>query len=504
MPSRPPALLHELLDDAAEVHGERPAIVTDDGALSYRELAAGSRRVACWLCEQGVRPGDRIATLLPNWLAVPLVAFAASRVGAIFAVLEPGLKTYGLERVLTDCEPALLLTEAGRSVPHVAGMRIHTVEPSAERLLATAGGSAEADLGTGAPAPDESVCLIYTSGTTSAPKAVESTHAQMLFAVAAIQAELGIRPDDVVGDFLPLAFDYGLYQLLLCCHAGATLALGDRLHVGPAFLGHLRRRGVTGLPMVPTMAALLVRLGRRDPRSLPPLRFVTNTGAHLSPALIEALGELLPQTLVYSMYGLTECKRVAILPPAELERRPTSVGRPLPGTRCEIVDEAGAPLPTGAEGELVVYGPHVMRGYWRAPELTRARYRQTPSGRALYTGDRCSLDADGYLYFHGRSDEIYKHRDRRVSTAEVEAAALDVPGVLEAVVVPPHGERGPVLFVTGELATATVEQELRERLERVKLPERVVQLQRLPLRPTGKPDRAALTAQADALDAPVV
>jgi amino acid adenylation domain-containing protein len=490
-----PSLLHGLLDAADLRWHDRIAIVTREGSMTYGELAASSRGIARWLVDHGVGPGDRVATLLPNGTGVVLAAFAASRIGAVFSVLEPGLKPYGLTQILADCEPSVLLTQLGAEQQVVAGTRVVEVPPHWGRELLNEVPEETSER----IAPSSSACLIYTSGTTSTPKAVDCSHEQMLFAASAIQQVIAMRGDDVVGDFLPLAFDYGLYQVLLCCQVGATLVLGDRRDVGPGFVELLCRRGVTGLPLVPSMAAILVRLARRNPARLPPLRFVTNTGAHLSAALIDEIRTLAPSCLVYSMYGLTECKRVAILPPQELKRRPGSVGRPLPGTHCEVVGADGAPVPPGEHGELVVRGPHVMRGYWRDPELTGARFRDAPAAheRALLTGDICSLDADGFIYFHGRRDEIYKHRDRRISTIEVEAAALDVAGVLEAAVVPPNSSRGPCLFVGGDVAYADVLAGLRERLEAPKVPDHVVVLAELPRRATGKPDRRVLAEYAD-------
>lgn len=488
-----PQLLHHLLDGAARRYGERIAIISDDGALTYTELASASKRIARWLLACGIQRGDRVAMLMPNGIAVATTVYAASRIGAIFTVLEPGLKPYGLAQILEDCEPKLVLTEPGRDVRVRPGMRVHRLRRGWERTLPDA-----EDLPVAlAPTPEESVGLVYTSGTTSAPKAVEATHEQILFVTQAIQAVLAMRSSDVVGDFLPLSFDVGLYQLFLCCQVGATLALGRPDDVGPVLLKKLKRWNVTALPMVPTIAAVFVRLASRQGTEPPRLRFVTSTGAHLALPVIRALRELLPDCLIYSMYGLTECKRVAILPPHELESRPTSVGYPLPGTRCDVVDEDGNPVSPGEQGELIVYGPHLMLGYWRAPELTSKRYRTGPDGRALHTGDVCSMDAEGYIYFHGRRDDIYKYRDRRVSTTEVEAATLDISGVLEAVVVPPHDARGPVVFVTGDVTDSVVSDGLRERLEDAKLPARVVVVERLPLRATGKVDRAALAELAD-------
>jgi len=150
-------------------------------------------------------------------------------------------------------------------------------------------------------------------------------------------------------------------------------------------------------------------------------------------------------------------------------------------------------LPPGEIGELVVRGPHVMSGYWRAPDLTAQRFRRDEFGQPLlYTGDQCRLDPDGYLYFVGRLDDIYKQRGYRVSAVEVESAARDVPGVVEAAVLVPTGDRGAVLVVTGAVTGLQVLKELAHRLEGFKLPDLCLVAEALPLGANGKLDKRAL------------
>jgi acyl-coenzyme A synthetase/AMP-(fatty) acid ligase len=337
--------------------------------------------------------------------------------------------------------------------------------------------------------------LVYTSGSTAKPKAVVEGHRNVLFATWAIQQRLGIRESDVVGNFLPLAFDYGLFQAFLSFQVGATLALGRESHVGPLLLRKIREWSITGLPMVPSLAHALIRMASRGGEPPPPLRFVTNSGAHLPRVYIEDLQRLFPDCQIFVMFGLTECKRVSIMLPSEYAGKPDSVGRALDQTECLIVDAEGQPVPPGVKGELVVRGPNVMLGYWNAPEQNAKRYRRWGSGHeiALFTGDVCSLDADGFLYFHGRNDDIYKQRGHRVSSVEVEGAANDVPGVLQAAVIPHRDDTGATLIVTGEATCDSVLVGLRQRLEEFKIPTRVLRSGvDLPLTANRKVDKKAL------------
>jgi acyl-CoA synthetase (AMP-forming)/AMP-acid ligase II len=199
------------------------------------------------------------------------------------------------------------------------------------------------------------------------------------------------------------------------------------------------------------------------------------------------------------MFGLTECKRVSIEEPNADLIRPGSVGRPLPDTEAFVVDPDGRRLPAGESGELVVRGPHVMCGYWRAPELTARRFRRDEAGQpVLHTGDLCRLDAEGRIYFLGREDDVYKQNGFRVSTIEVEAAALDIPGVHLAAVLPPADGRAARLFVTGPISAGTLIAELGARLEPAKLPGEFHVIDAIPLTVAGKVDKRALHGARDA------
>ncbi len=373
-----------------------------------------------------------------------------------------------------------------------AGTGVRTVVLE-EGLWESAPNSGAVLPGAGDRSEDDLACLIYTSGSTGMPKAVMSPHRQMVFAIGAIGEVLGYTADDTVFSCTPLSFDYGLYQVFLSQAVGAHLVLDGDASAGPALLRRLEETGATVFPLVPALAATLVRLVGRTGTHRLRLRLVTNTGAALGESQISALRAGFPGLRVAPMYGLTECKRVSVLEPESVDARPGSVGRPLPGTTCVVVDEEGRVLPAGSGGELVVSGPHVMPGYWNAPELTGARFRPGPDGRnALYTGDRCRLDEDGYIYFLGRDDDVYKRKGFRVSTMEIEQAALDIPGVDQAAALSPVGDGPAHLFVSGEVNVPDVLAGLRDRLEPHKVPDVCEALEVLPLTPHGKIDKAAL------------
>jgi amino acid adenylation domain-containing protein len=484
-----PVLLADLLDRQADRAPASPALTRAERTWSYGELRARSLACAEWLRRHAVGRGDRVLVLAGNAMESVAIVFAAARMGALYALVSDQVRPFHLEHILRDCEPSLVLAE-GDAVP--AASRLATAPVRSLEELPRAPSVS--------PPPQEPACLsidpvslIYTSGSTAMPKAVVSTHRQVLFATSAIQARLDYRPGDVVFCCLPLSFDYGLYQAFLACSAGSHLVLGGAADAGPALLDRLREHGVTILPCVPSLAAALARLVERSGAAPERLRMVTNTGAALSRPTADRLRAAIPGLAVVPMFGLTECKRVSVMEPNGDLVRPGSVGRPLPDTEAYVVDRAGRRLPAGEAGELVVRGPHVMAGYWRAPELTASRFRRDEFGQPLlFSGDRCRTDADGYLYFLGRQDDLYKQNGFRVSAVEVEAAAGDIPAVHLAAVLPPSDGRGASLVVSGDVTPAEVLRQLAGRLEEHKLPARCLVVDDLPLGPNGKVDRRAL------------
>jgi len=486
-------LLHDLLDERAAATPHAPAVSRAGRTRSYADVAAESRYAAGWLHDAGIGRGDRVVIVGGNEAEIVPLLYATSRVGAIFVLVSDQVGEFHLRHIFTDSGARMLLanetaTPAARAL---AG-------PVAYPLAAPLQGPAYS--GEGGLSVDPA-CFIYTSGSTSLPKAVICPHRQIRFAVAAIQSRLGYRADDTLFCCLPLSFDYGLYQVFLSTVAGAKLVLGNESDAGPTLIRRLVAEDVTLLPVIPSLAVTLCRLVGRSGAVPPRLRMVTNTGADLPATLCARLRAAVPGLRVYAMFGLTECKRIAIAE-ADLDLlRPGSVGRPLPDTEVSIVDDDGQPVKPGIEGELVVRGPHVMSGYWNAPELSAQRFRRNEYGvPVLYTGDRARLDEDGYLYFLGRHDDLYKQHGVRVSTAEIEAAALDIPGVEFAAALPARDGHEARLAVCGDLPLGEIVDQLRRRLGAQKTPPDIRLVDRLATGVNGKVDKMALAATWDRTD----
>ncbi|MGP3948528.1 class I adenylate-forming enzyme family protein [Streptomyces sp. 7N604] len=495
----PSQLLHQLLDRAAELHPRAVAVRDDRSSATYAELDELSRHVAHRLGEAGLSVGSRVLIVAKVDVGLPALLYGCSRAGAVFVVLHPQSSAATVRHVMGDCEPSLVVTDRDdvRVIAEDLGVApahgIEALVPSATPGQAPA---AVPRL----PTSVDPACFIYTSGTTSLPRAVVSTHQQMCFAVQAIASQLQYRADDVVFCALPLSFDYGLYQLFLAAAAGAQVVLAAKASAGPPLVGDLAESGATVLPAVPSIAQNLARLLAHRRRRLERLRLLTNTGGTIPDQTLTTLRQQLPHLRVQLMYGLTECKRAAIMPPDEDLRRPGRCGRALPGTEIRILDDEGEEVPHGHIGEIVIRGPHVMVGYWRQPSLTARTFVCLDGiSPALRSGDYGSVDDDGYLIFAGRRDDLYKERDVRVSAVEVVNAATAVAGVEAAhVLVPRLGRPRAVLVVTGHVEPAEVLRTMATHMDAIKIPGECVVVPQLPLSPNGKVADAELAETVNA------
>jgi acyl-CoA synthetase (AMP-forming)/AMP-acid ligase II len=267
----------------------------------------------------------------------------------------------------------------------------------------------------------------------------------------------------------------------------------------------MEREGVTGFPGVPTIYSILLKMDISG-FDLSRLRYLTNTAAALPGSHILEIRRKFPHATLFSMYGLTETKRTLHLPPDELNRRPDSVGIPIPGTEAWLEDETGRRLPVGSTGELVVRGRHVMRGYWDAPEATAARFRPgaLPNERVCRTGDIFRTDKDGFFYFVGRMDDIIKSRGEKVAPKEVENVLFALPGVVEAAVIgvpdPVLGQAIKAFLVVSDpsVTEQVVLAHCRRNIEDLMIPKHVEFRAELPKNNSGKIDKPRLAERGAA------
>ncbi len=506
-------LVHHLLAETTRRDPGKVALIAGPARRTFAELDADSDAVAAALQRQGVRRGDRVAIMLENSVEYVTTFFGAIKAGAVYVPVNPSTKADKLAYILNDCGVRALVapTALSRNVlPALAEAPSVRATLWVGPVLPALGGAAsigEVLMAAERAIPDDPGCIdqdlaaiLYTSGTTGKPKGVMLTHANLVATARSIAGYLHNTPDDEVLCVLPLTFGYGLSQVTTSALVGFTLVL-ERSFAFPAdTLKRMVEHRITGLPGVPTFFATLLQMDAVKDADLSSLRYLTNAAAPLPVAHIERLAGLFPQAAFYSMYGATECStRIAYLEPSQLATRPGSVGKAIPNSEAYVVDEAGNRAGPGEVGELVVRGANVMRGYWNRPDATAERLRDG----AYRTGDLFRADAEGFLYFVARKDDVFKCRGEKVSPKEVESVLCEIAEVAEAAVLgvpdPTDGLAVKAVIVPRDgatLAVAAVVQHCRARLEGHMVPKFVEFRAELPKTESGKLKRSDLAIPA--------
>lgn len=453
-------LVNHFLEQSARNYPNKIALIAGNDRYSYRDMDEMSNKIAHALIAQGVEKGGRVIIFLDNSVEAVASIFGVLKAGGIFLMVNPSTKTEKLTYLLNNCRAVAIIStwqkQAGIAEACNDTMSLRAVylagkeSPSHTKLLKKVFSLTEIIAGSDGHAPPprtidvDLATIIYTSGSTGNPKGVMMAHFNMVAAATSISTYLENTSDDIILNVLPLSFDYGLYQVLMGFKMGATVVLEKAFIYPYKIIDLMLQEKVTGFPIVPTISAILLQMEDIKKKSFDHLRYISNTAAALPVAHILKLREFFPKTQVYSMYGLTECKRVTYLPPDQLDIRPTSVGKGMPNEEVYIVDEDGGRVGPNIMGELVVRGSNVMRGYWEMPEETAKKLRPGPypGEMVLYTGDLFKTDDEGYLYFVSRKDDIIKSRGEKVSPKEIENVLYEIDGVVEVAVV---GVPDPVL-----------------------------------------------------------
>jgi len=511
-------LLHELLDRTAAGGPEAPAISDRLTALNYGELVEATTRVAHGLLAIGLQRGDRVAVWLPKRAEKVVTLFGTMRAGGIAVPANALLKAPQVAHILRDSGARVLVTTASRfadlvrEAPEFGDLRtVVTLDGQASSVPSGCVSVTWQNFIAAAPHPvhrcidSDVAALFYTSGSTGRPKGVVLTHRNMVTGARSVSSYLGNTPDDRLLAVLSFSFDYGFSQLSTAFAVGASVVLLDYLMPQEVMLT-LERERITGLAAVPPIWIQLAEL--RWPDSVrSTLRYITNSGGAMPRSALTQLRQALPQTRVFLMYGLTEAFRSTYLPPEEVDRRPDSIGKAIPGAEILVLRPDGTECDVEEPGELVHRGALVSLGYWNDPERTAERFRPVPPSPAgiptpeiaVWSGDVVRRDADGYLYFIGRRDEMIKTSGMRVSPTEVEEEAYATGLVGDAVAVGvPHERLGQAIVLAASPAHGGNEDSeallaaLRRRLPRYMVPLAVAWREALPRNANGKFDRTRL------------
>jgi long-chain acyl-CoA synthetase len=519
-------LLDLFLEASAKRHPEKTALVCGDRRATYADVNGGANALAHAFLALGLKRQDRVCMYFDNSVETVMGVYAAMKAAGVFLVVNPGVKGDKLTYILDDCNARILLTGArnlkavekelvaAKDLAHIilvdlpegntsadysalfeAGKRVHGLSTLLATHASTLPANPNIDL--------DLASLIYTSGSTGNPKGVTLTHLNMVTAAHSITTYLKNEPDDIILSCLPLAFDYGLYQVLMAFKFGGTVILEKQFLYPGRYLELIAKEKPTGLPIVPTILAILLNLKDLESHDFSSVRYLSNTAQALPVHYIERMRKVLPAARIYSMYGLTECKRVAFLPPELIDKKPSSVGIAIPNTEVWIEDDAGNRITKAGEpGELMVRGSHVMVGYWNKPEETARCLKpgRYPHERVLKTGDLFKQDEDGHLYFISRRDDLIKTAGERVGPREVENVIYELEQVKEAAVIGvPDDILGQAIkaFVSLRDGAVLTDMEVikycQKRLEKFMVPKYVEFRPELPKTSTGKISKKGLS-----------
>ena len=502
--------LATLLTESAERFPDRPVVILDDTRMTYAQLNDLSARAAAMLKSHGIKPGDRVAMVMPNVPHMPVLYYAILRAGGIVVPLNPLLTARELAYHFDNAEVSAVLTWEGMLEPsqdaaQQAGdvpvipigaqdtlQKLHSVEPDHQVVDR---------------AEDETAVLLYTSGTTGKPKGAELTHLNLRSNATMSAAGFDLTENDVKFGGLPFFHVFGQTVALNgVVSAGASVTLLPRFDPVKA-LDILRRDKVTVFVGVPSMyVALLHEASQRGPAAVEGINLrATLSGGSPMPVEVLEKFEKVFNTTVHEGYGLSETSPVVSLNQPGGIRKPGSIGTPVDGAELDVVDGQDQPVADGEVGELVVRGQYVMKGYWRNPEATEAAIRDG----WFHTGDMARRDEDGVYYIVDRKKDMILRGGYNVYPREVEEVLYQFPGVVEAAVlgVPDekHGEEvGAVVVLDpkslGDRSVEDVTEELdafvQERVAKYKYPRIYRVMDELPKGPTGKILKRELTLDA--------
>jgi len=489
-----------LLRRAADLHGDRPAIVHRDTTTSFSGLCHRAAAIQKQLVEAGVSSGDACAVLARAPQDAAAAFFAVLGAGAVGINLNELYRPRQIEFVLSHARARALVVSRDvlKTLPRplVTDSRIIILEEI---------GDSNAEFRPVLRNGEEPAQITYTSGSTGQPKGVLMSHANLWAGVRVVAGYLELQREDRIASLLPFSFVYGFNQLTTSLFVGATLVV-ERSTLMQEIVATLRRERVTVLAAVPPLWLQLLATASFRENPLDPLRIVTNAGGRLPPESVRELRRAQPQARLFLMYGLTEVFRSTFLPPDEVDAHPDSMGRAVPESRVYVLTDSGDVAPTGEIGELVHGGPTVAIGYVNDEQSSKRVFRPNPFAgdgapeRVAYSGDLVRRDEEGRLYYVGRRDRMIKTMGFRVSPEEISDVIQSSGLVSEvAIVTEPDPDRGErivacIVFREGE-ALERLRRFCGVELPRYMLPTRYVVLPTIPRNSSGKHDLLQLKAQ---------
>ena len=427
-------LIHNFLTNSAKDYPDKDAVVHQDKRMSYAQLNVSSDAFAVLLIEKGIKRGDRVAIFLENSCEYVISYFGILKSSACVVALNSQQVARELALPLKDCCPRIVITDLRHS--NTVSTALESCRHQVELLIVDEDGLLDKAQNSTLQAGDcdskDLAMIIYTSGTTGKPKGVMLTHENLCVNAESIIKYLDLTAQDKMMVILPFYYSYGTSLLTTHVKIAGTLILDNRFVYPNVIINTMIKEGVTGFAGVPSHFAILIRKSAIRKYKFPALRYVTQAGGAMPPAMIKEFIEILPDIKFFVMYGQTEASaRLSFLPPEQLFKKMGSVGKGIPGVELEILGENRERLKPGETGEIVARGRNIMKGYWNAPEETALVLKE----EGLFTGDLARRDKDGFIYIISRKKEMIKSGANRISPLEIEDALAGLSGVVECAAV---------------------------------------------------------------------
>ena len=511
-------LINQLLENSAANYPEKVAVIYNASRITYNQLNSQADNLATSLIKEfGISKGDRVALLLENGIEYVISYYAVLKAGAVASPLNPGLKPVGLQGLLSDLEPAAIISSFKserllKAIPiedsslkclivsnPKQNWRDSSISVSTfEDCVAPKGRPAEIENA----APKDLASIIYTSGSTGTPKGVMLSHLNIVSNTNSICEYLCINQNDIQMVILP--FFYVMGKSLLNTHiaAGATLVINNRFMYPADVVNQMIEERVTSFSGVPSTYAYLLN---RSPLSklksqLISLRYCSQAGGHMAKSLKLALRRALPDhSELIIMYGATEAAaRLTYVPPDLLGTKLDSIGKPIPGVNIRVMNDKNTKeMGVGQEGILVADGPNIMMGYWKDPLDTK----RVLASEGYITGDTGYVDKDGFFYVTGRKDGQIKVSGHRVNPLEIEDAMMETGLLVEVAVIglpdKLQGNRliGLVVTIDDSVEPKIVLKKIATELPKHKVPSEIITVRSLPKNANGKIDQKKCVQQ---------
>jgi len=512
-------LIHHFLENHAQAMPEQLACIHGEDAVTYGEMERQANRIAHTLRELGVHRGDRVALLIENSSAYIAAYYGILKCGAVTVAMYTTTTAPTLAFMLNDCDVRVLITQTKHfslleelrdKLPHLSAVVLmdeNDVEPPMIeiptgvawpwRMIDTRHVKQQPDTALNLSIIDLNLAsIIYTSGSTGNPRGAMLSHLNIVTNTRSIVSYLGLTPQDRIMVVLPFPYVYGKSLLNTHFAAGGTMIIDNRFVFPNVILKTMQEKDATGFSGVPSTYAIL--LGKSTVRKMefPALRYLTQAGGAMAPALIREVMEGFRHKKIYIMYGATEASaRLSYLPPEDLPRKVGSIGKPIPNVELRLIKDDGEEAGRDEVGEIVATGANIMQGYWNQPEETKA----VLSEHGFHTGDLGRVDDEGFFYVVGRKRDMIKSAGNRVSAKEIEEIILEHPNILETAVIGiPDRFIGEAIcaYIVPKNGVPVPSEELiaycKERMPEYKVPRQVIVRESLPKNASGKIMKAEL------------